>query len=200
MVAKPGSTPAWTGLREDLRRYIRRRVPRSDIADDLLQETFLRIHRGIGSLSDSDRLIPWVYAIARNVVHDYHRRKRDATIPLNEAGIAAAPPLDDSRASSRAASWLDGMMARLPDKSRMAVQLSEIEGLSQKEVAERLGLSLTAAKSRVRRGRAQLRSMIEACCTFEFDRRGNIIDYSRKATPAAGTSGCAPCDEDGCVP
>ena len=68
----------------------------------------------------------------------------------------------------------------MPEGYREAVQLAELEGLSQQEVAERLGLSLSGAKSRIRRGRGMLKEALEACCHFEFDRRGNMTDYEPK--------------------
>ena len=69
------------------------------------------------------------------------------------------------------------MIAALPDPYREALILSEYQGLSQKDVADRLGISLSGAKSRVQRARRQLREMFLACCHFEMDRRGRILDY-----------------------
>ena len=72
------------------------------------------------------------------------------------------------------------MIRSLPDGYREAVQLAEIEGLPQQEVADRLGLSLSGAKSRIQRGRAMLKDVLEQCCHFEFDGRGNVMDYDPK--------------------
>jgi RNA polymerase sigma-70 factor (ECF subfamily) len=80
------------------------------------------------------------------------------------------------------------MIYSLPEPYRDAVVLTELEGLTQRELANRLGISLSGAKSRVQRGRAQLKQMLDECCTFEFDRRGKVID----CTPRAKT-GCDEC-------
>jgi RNA polymerase sigma-70 factor (ECF subfamily) len=69
------------------------------------------------------------------------------------------------------------MIERLPDHYRQAVMLSEIEGLKQREVAIKQGISLSGAKSRVQRGRKMLKEMLMAGCHFEFDHRGTVIDY-----------------------
>jgi RNA polymerase sigma-70 factor, ECF subfamily len=63
------------------------------------------------------------------------------------------------------------------------VVLTEFDGLTQQQLADRLGISLSGAKSRVQRGREQLKQMLHECCTFEFDRRGKVIDCTprRKA-------------------
>jgi RNA polymerase sigma-70 factor (ECF subfamily) len=59
--------------------------------------------------------------------------------------------------------------------------MSEIDGLPQREIAERLGLSLSGAKSRVQRGRAMLKDILDQCCVFHFDKRGNLMDCDPKA-------------------
>lgn len=68
------------------------------------------------------------------------------------------------------------MIDNLPEPYREAVVLTELEGLTQKELAGRLGISLSGAKSRVQRGRQQLKEMLFDCCRFEFDRRGGVVD------------------------
>ena len=70
------------------------------------------------------------------------------------------------------------------------MRLSEIEGLQQQEVADRLGLSLSGAKSRIQRGRALLKGVLERCCHFEFDRRGNVMGYEPRPDRAV----CRDCD------
>jgi RNA polymerase sigma-70 factor (ECF subfamily) len=72
------------------------------------------------------------------------------------------------------------MIQMLPDNYREAVILSEIKGLTQKEVARVQGTSLSGAKSRVQRGRAQLKEMLAECCRLEFDHSGRLYNYERK--------------------
>lgn len=178
MSTQPTTDAIWTHLSEDLRRFIRRRVSDDHAAEDLLQETFVRVHRNIGSLQDADRLAAWVYQIARNVLNDYHR-KGSLSLPLaDEPTAESSDPLVEIRC--RGGGWLDEMIRSLPDGYREAIQLSEIDGLTQQEVADRLGLSLSGAKSRIQRGRGMLKEMLGACCHFEFDSRGNMMDYDPK--------------------
>ena len=188
---KPTTDAVWSQLSGDLRRFIRRRVPDDHVADDLHQETFLRIHRSIGSLGEADRLAAWVYRIARNVVHDHYRRgSGDAALSEHEPADEPEDPIAELR--SRAGGWLHEMVENLPDGYREAVRLAELEGRTAQEVADRLGLSLPAAKSRIRRGRLLLRERLDACCRFEIDRRGNVIDYTRRPD----RSHCRDCDCD----
>jgi RNA polymerase sigma-70 factor (ECF subfamily) len=180
MPSPPTTEAVWSHLSADLRRFIRRRVSDDHIADDLLQETFVRVHGNIGTLRGADRLAAWVYQIARNVIHDHYRKATNSTVAL-----ADADPVDDADdrlalLRCRGAGWLDEMIRSLPEGYREAVQLAEIEGLSQQEVADRLGLSLSGAKSRIQRGRAMLKGVLDQCCHFEFDGRGNMIDCDPK--------------------
>jgi RNA polymerase sigma-70 factor, ECF subfamily len=72
------------------------------------------------------------------------------------------------------------MIQQLPEHYREAVILSELQGLTQKEVAKVQGTSLSGAKSRVQRGRALLKNMLDDCCRLEFDHRGRLCGYERK--------------------
>src|SRR5260221_11649371 len=69
------------------------------------------------------------------------------------------------------------MIDDLPVDYRQALILTEYQGLTQKELAERLGLSFSGAKSRVQRAREKLKQQLLECCHFELDRRGHIINY-----------------------
>lgn len=180
MPSQPSTDAIWTHLSSDLRRFIRRRVADDHVADDLLQETFVRVHRNVGTLQDADRLAAWVFQIARNVVHDHHRKATNSTVALADADPADDCDDHQSHLRCRGAGWLDEMIRSLPEGYREAVQLAEIEGLSQQEVADRLGLSLSGAKSRIQRGRAMLKDVLEQCCHFEFDGRGNMMDFDPK--------------------
>lgn len=189
MTSQPATESVWSQLSDDLRRFIRRRVADDHTADDLLQETFLRIHRSVGTLADEDRLAAWVYQIARNVIHDHYRQQS------GDVSLADADPADEHDGTghlrARAGEWLDELIRQLPDPYRDAVQLSEIEGLTQLEVAERLGLSHSGAKSRVQRGRAMLREVLDQCCWFNFDQRGNLMDCD----PKPDRTVCHNCDD-----
>ena len=172
MTAKLSTGSIWARLSADLRRFIRRRVGDDHTADDLLQETFVRVHRGIGTLRETDRVAAWVYRIARNVVHDHHRKPTDATIALGDADPVDEADDRSAPAVCGACGWLDEMVRSQPDGYRESVRLAEVEGVPQQAVADRLGLSLSGAKSRVQRGRALLRQALDACCEVELDGRG----------------------------
>ncbi|MGH2593595.1 MAG: RNA polymerase sigma factor SigZ [Anaerolineae bacterium] len=166
----------WNEFSQQLRGFILKRIPDPTDADDILQDVFVKLHTRIDTLRDEHRLAPWLYRIARNTLVDYYRARQPA-VPVPEL-LAVEDEQTESDAAARIASSLTSMVECLPEKYRQAIVLSEFQGLTQQEVGERLGLSLSGAKSRVQRGRDLLRAALLDCCHFEFDRRGRLIGYT----------------------
>lgn len=166
----------WRELSEKLRRFIRARVCDDATADDILHDVFLKIHKRIGQLEDSSKVQAWIFLVARNAVIDHYRTRKE-TVELPQT-LVAEPSADDALEVEELRRAFRRMIEALPEPYREAIVLNEFEGLSLQEVADRLGISLSGAKSRVQRGRQQLKAMLHACCTFEFDRRGHVIDCS----------------------
>jgi RNA polymerase sigma-70 factor (ECF subfamily) len=158
--------------------FIRRRVANNDDAEDLLQEVFLRIHQGLCCLQEWQRLESWIYQVTRNLVVDYYRRRK-STAEIPEDLPADEIPLEEDPAA-RLAGSLKEMIQELPERYRQALIMTEYQGRSLQALADMLGISLSGAKSRVQRARARLRDMLLACCHFELDRRGRIIDYHQR--------------------
>lgn len=165
----------WEQYSRRLLAFIRRRVSNDADAEDILQEVFLRIHRSLCCSDDWGKPDSWVYQITRNLIIDYYRRRRE-TVEISE-DLATEADFEADDPQVRLALSLRATIDMLPERYRQALILTEYEGLSQKEAAERLGLSLSGAKSRVQRARLKLRDLLLTCCHFELDRRGRIIDY-----------------------
>jgi RNA polymerase sigma-70 factor (ECF subfamily) len=178
----------WEAFNTPLKQFILKRIPDEQQAEDILQEVFLRIHTRIETLRDEKKLQSWMYQIARNAIADYYRQHK-ATVLLSEALQLPEEPVVDDDVVRDLLPSVKAMVLSLPDEYREALILTEYEGLSQRELAERLGLSLSGAKSRVQRARAKLKAMLLDCCHFEFDRSGKIIDYQPN---------CACCTSRGC--
>jgi RNA polymerase sigma-70 factor (ECF subfamily) len=115
----------------------------------------------------------WIYQITRNTIIDYYRRQK-ITVELPETLEETA---DEAETSDLAVCCLKPMINSLPEKYRQALLLTEFEGLSQKAMAESLGISFSGAKSRVQRARQQIKEKLLGCCHFEFDRLGHVVDY-----------------------
>jgi RNA polymerase sigma-70 factor (ECF subfamily) len=168
----------WEAFHTPLYQFIRRRVPDEATAEDLLQEVFLKIHQHASSLKDTRRLESWIYQIARNLIIDAYRSHRQNVTSLDATeGIDLPEELPDDDIVSELLPCIRAMVLALPDQDRQALILTEYRGLTQKELGERLGLSFSGAKSRVQRAREKLKQQLLACCHFELDRRGHVLDY-----------------------
>ncbi len=166
----------WQVLSDDLRAFIRSRVRHESDADDILQDVFVRVLEKIGSLREAERIEAWVYQIARNVIADFYRRQTPRPTEAVEEVADQDETYGGTNQNHAIANWLSLMVSNLPKKQRDAVQMYEIEGRPQSEIAELLGISLSGAKSRVQRGRNRLEEMLRGCCQLELDRRGNVIE------------------------
>jgi RNA polymerase sigma-70 factor (ECF subfamily) len=166
----------WDELRERLSAWLHRQVRDPHLSEDLLQETFVRVHNRLPDLEAEERIAPWVFRIASKLVREHHRAAR-SLVPLAEPDPEVPEPTDELE--SQVGEWLRRMLTLLPDEQREALEAVEVQGLTQRELAERLGLSLSAVKSRVQRGRRRLQAELLSCCHFELDRRGRVIDYHR---------------------
>ena len=177
------ATELWTQLHKRLLSFIRRRVRDETDAEDILQEVFARVHANIGSLVNRQRVQSWVYQITRNAIVDYYRARERVT----EADLKLqVTEHDDSGPEQELARCIQPLLTALPTEYREAVALTELEGLTQRAAAERVGLSLSGMKSRVQRGREQLRQRLLECCHIEFDRRGRVIEYETRECSVCG--------------
>jgi RNA polymerase sigma-70 factor (ECF subfamily) len=174
---------AWREVEARLRPYVARRVASPADVDDVIQETFVRMHRGLANLAEGERFGAWVYRIAANAIAD-HRRFRArhpvaSTVPSDGNELREDEPPENLEAEL--AECVALFVARLPSPYREAVTLTELEGLTQKDAAEMLGISLSGMKSRVQRGRGRIRRMFEDCCEISVDCRGHVTECAPRS-------------------
>jgi RNA polymerase sigma-70 factor, ECF subfamily len=182
---------AWEMFHTPLFQFIRRRVPDEETAEDLLQEVFLKIHQHIGALQDIKKLESWMYQITRNAIIDYYRGKRATTNLETQEVLQLPETLPDDDIVSELFPAVRTMLNSLPRQDRQALILTEYQGLTQKEVGQRLGLSFSGAKSRVQRAREKLKQMLLECCHFELDRRGHVINYQARCQSCSTGTCCS---------
>lgn len=170
----------WEEWSDRLRKFILKRVSNQTMADDILQEVFFKVYLHIKTLKDSRKFGPWVYQITRNTIFDYYRsRKPMAALPEN---LHLKDESLGETVLEELTLCVDNMVDRLPEKYRQAVKMTAYQGMTQKEMGEKLGISLSGAKSRTQRARAKLKRMLLNCCRFELDPLGRVIDFEPKST------------------
>jgi RNA polymerase sigma-70 factor (ECF subfamily) len=177
----------WQASSGDIRRFIRARVVDEMAAEDILQDVFVKAWTRSDTLRDKSKIEAWLYQIARHAIIDHHRRRRP-NVELDES--LAAEELPEDGLERDLAEGLPRLIEQLPEAFHNALVMSEIDGIPQNEVARRLGISLSGAKSRVQRARAKIKEMLDACCEFEFDRLGRVISYKPKCDPQTCELAC----------
>ncbi len=182
------SEQLWESFRAPLYQFIRRRVPDAHIADDILQDVFLKIHAHIDTLRTPERLTSWIYQITRNAIANYYRARRP-TAELAETLPAADEVVDDD-VMRELSPCVTAMVAALPEVYEEALRLTEYQGLSQKALGEQLGISFSGARSRVQRARTKIKEQLLDCCQFEFDHVGQIMDYQSRRACSASEERC----------
>lgn len=178
---EPAARGAWRELDAKLRPFIARRL-RAGVSDpdvdDVVQDVFLRMQRGLAELRDDERFGPWVYQVARSAIADHLRsaaRHPWASDEHLRAEDAAADVADDGSVARELAVYVAPFVSMLPSPYREALTLTELEGMSQKDAAAMLGISVSGMKSRVQRGRTHLREALEDCCHIALDARGRVV-------------------------
>lgn len=191
------STPAdresvqalWEESSRRLHAWFERRTGSPHDADDLVQETFLRVQSRLASLRDGERFGAWVGVVARNVLADHGRARGRPDASAREAGHGdvprehAVPGGEDGGSTgltAAVAGWIEAFLERLEPDDADLLRAVELEGRAQADVARELGLSPSGARSRVQRARARLRRELEACCRFAFDGSGGLTEATRR--------------------
>ncbi len=187
-MTNPSSGAALAQLQQQLRPFVARRVAPQDV-DDVLQDMTLRVQRGLGSLRNPERFGSWAHQLARNAIADHHRGKARHPVSPDPPAEAAGPQTDaepDSEVERALASYVAGFVASLESPYREAITLTELQGLTHAQAAAMVGVSLTAMKSRVARGRVHLRRLLEECCEIDLDVRGQVVEFTPKPTAPKG--------------
>lgn len=171
------SEQLWGQVHNNLEQYILRQVKDPVAAQDLLQDVFLKMQAKLPQLREAEKAAPWLFRIAKNTIIDHYRQAANQPV----AGLVTEPAgTEQEDITQEFAYCIRPFIDSLPEKYREALLLVEIQGLSQKELAERLGISYSGAKSRVQRGREMLKEALLECCHIQADRYGNILGYEKR--------------------
>jgi RNA polymerase sigma-70 factor (ECF subfamily) len=171
----------WTRYSSELRKYIQKQVSDADAAKDILQEVFVKVysnwqHEFHGRHMETGNVRAWMYKIARHAVVDHYRlkgryhRAQELDMPVEDSEL----PLQE------AARYLMPLLSFLPRVYAEPLRLAYIDGLAQSDVARRLGLGLSATKSRIQRGRQMLRVIYGQCTYTETDQLGKLTQFRMK--------------------
>lgn len=179
---KADVTTIWTEFQVELKRFILNRTRNQADTDDILQEVFLKIIHHIDKVNEAKNMRNYLYGIVRNTLYD-HSKKRQPTVSEEFMPVELTDEETQSLNETIADCCVKPFIQQLPDKYKDALLLSDLQDVSQKELAERYQISYSAAKSRVQRGREKLKDLILECCAYESDAYGNLMDTEKENRP-----------------
>jgi RNA polymerase sigma-70 factor (ECF subfamily) len=165
----------WTDLHQELKKFILGKVKDINTTEDLLQDVFLKIHLNIHSLTDCSKLTAWVYQITRNSIADHYRKTTNVAVLID--GFDLAEQENEEPLYHSLSNCINQKINKLSDKYKQPILLTYLDTYSQIQVAEKLNISYSGAKTRVQRGREKLKSLILDCPNVETDNKGNPIAY-----------------------
>ena len=163
----------WLSSKDRLHGYVLSRFKNKELAEDITQEVLLKIHKSCCSDKEIKNVNSWLFQIAHNTTLD-HIKKTQREIEFEENS-------DESESIwTNLSFFLEPLIDCLPDSYALPLKLSDIEGRKQQEIADQLGLSLTAIKSRIQRARKQLKEQIKSCYHIELNKNGTPISFELK--------------------
>ena len=176
----PECEQVFAQYRAALRRYILSMVRSDAEADDLLQETFVRVLRKLDTLEDPAMLSPWLYRIATNVSRDRFRKTARDPVPIasdgsNDEAVDSDARLADLFERKEMSSCVQEYLRDLPDHYRSAILLHDVEGMTIAEMAQMCDATPGALKIRLHRARARLRQALQEACAFSRDEDGVFV-------------------------
>ena len=185
--------PVFLEYEEKLKSFIRKRVADEDDRKDLLQQVLLKLYRHCEKLPEVKNMQAWLYQVTRNTLTDYFKEGMRFTNNLQAEGTpdcgcgkVGAPRMvqhtevPDEEIKKEFLEYLRPMISLLPEKYGQPLIMSDLEGIPQQEIANRLGMSLSGAKSRVQRAREKLRELMMQCFILEFSKNGGILNFEVK--------------------
>ena len=157
----------WKAHAEALHRFLQQRTDPT-LADDLLQEVFLRVQERYDQLRDAHKIRPWLFQVARNILQDHYRRQQrqhqhltqyQALESLHQQVVKMEEPI-----CCQASDCMPKLVQRLPEPYRTALLETAYGTTGQKEYAQAHGLNYATAKSRIQRARRQLKACVARHC------------------------------------
>ena len=160
----------WKLYSDDVKRFIVSKVHETTIADDILQDTFIKVHTKLHTLNDLTKLKSWIFTIARNSIMD-HFKKAKKTFEF--ADFESETTVLENVHTEQ--DCLQGILQSLPKKYRNPLFLSDIKGLKQADVANQLNQNLPTTKSQIQRARKLIAQGFMDCCGFVLNEQGNLV-------------------------
>ncbi|MCM4168185.1 RNA polymerase sigma factor FliA [Arenibacter antarcticus] len=167
----------WNKFNGQMYFFILKKVQDRDATNEIMQNSFLKIHQNIDQLKNQEKVKAWAFQIVRNEIYNHFNNSTKKVEDFNSAPIIQTENYSDF-------CCFDHFITDLPQEYRTVMTLVYINGMKQKEAASEIGISLANVKARVRRAKAILIMNFKECCKFNLNHEGKLV----------GESNCSRCN------
>jgi RNA polymerase sigma-70 factor (ECF subfamily) len=161
----------WDNFNDELYFFILKKVKDKHVANDIFQNTFLKIHKNLTNLEKEEKARSWIFQIARNEIFNHFNKE---SVYVEKLGANK----EFSSEKYEHICCFDKFINDLPEIYKQVIELTYIKGQKQKDVAKELEISLENVKARIKRAKDILKKKFNECCKFEFDKNGKLIGES----------------------
>lgn len=161
-----------------LKNYLIGKIKNKESAEDIIQEVMLKVMTAHKKNLQVENLKAWLFQITRNTLVDYYRKNANRIEENNNDINEMHFYIQESSFSP--SDYVVPMIKLLPQKYSNPLYLSDIEHLPQAEIAEKIGISLSATKMRIQRARKMLYNLFAECCEIEYSKEGSFLHCTIK--------------------
>ena len=169
----------WSNYKSSIKAFLMSRISNRDDVDDLLQMILIKAYRNLATVQSEGSLQSWLFQISNRTIIDYYRSEKSVE-GLSEKDLWFGDE-KESTVFDDFSHCVEPFFNTLPEKSATLLRAINLEGQSQKSVARQQGIAYSTLKSRVQKGREQLRALFENCCHMKRDTLGNIVEYEARS-------------------
>lgn len=167
----------WLDYKDALHHYILKLVKDRDTANELSHEVLMKVYSSCCSGRPIRNIRAWLFQIAYNTCMDHFKKTKRATELKTDI-----PGVEERVVYEEAGEFIAPLLKLLPQKYAVPLELSDVKGMKQQEVADEIGLTLTATKTRIQRGRRLLKEEIMSCFHVEVDQNGQLMAFDLKGS------------------
>jgi len=177
----------WSEYQHALKSFLYSKVNNPDDVEDLQQEILIKTYQSLGTIQDVSSVKSWLFQLAHHTIIDFYRKRarqqREGELHAEDLWFEQQEPSLEQEMAACIKPFVDA----LPAEQSQLLDAVDLQGESQKRLAQKTGVSYSTLKSRVQKGRIELKKLFEQCCTLQLDKHGNLVDCEAK------TVGCARC-------
>lgn len=160
----------WNNVQSELKGFVYKRVRDKALTEDIVHDVFLKVQSKIHQVKESEKLFGWIYQITRNTITDHYRKNAKSIDPKDIDWDSSPPNFNDCVSNA-----ISELIPTLPEIYRVPLEMTELQNMSQTEVAAKLQLNYTTAKARVQRARQILKTKLDEILIIKTDGYGNVI-------------------------